>query len=583
MEGERIQDSKRAMPSLGSVFRGLESHDMSGIMTPSAMTLSTPRRERPWLAVVCVLCILVVGLTTAPFAMLRAGQQVMLTPGPPWRVWGVLLGVALFALLLTRRGVGERPRNLLLAVGLGALWASCRAMPLGDAYLWRRHAVDGVVTWSEMGSSALYALVARVLGPHAIEWLSPVAGVIATYCWLQVLASLRRRDEPVTRVTVLGDLLVWMGSGVLVTFCFGFVEHTQWGVAPLLLACGRWARYPGGALPGRDFAVGGAWLGLAAVMHAQYAGLLVALPLLALANVHHRGVRAAAFDLASGLIGAGAVAAGVFAIVWLTGLRIVSGHVHGGADGNLLVPLGELFGADHLTLVGLVLLFAAPALAAACLVVLLSLRGALAGLRGSGLELLAAGYVAFVVLMQFDLGWPQDVDLMVTMSAPLSLLIARLLHHGLDRARAPIRSALLLGLSALLLSTWSIAGPLLRPIEAPVPQQNQAGATLQLVAREGRSVTLEVRGPAGAEFLVFEGPYSPGYSGFAYSGGIDLRLADKLLDTPKVAAGKLDAQGLATVPYSPRADARGRLLAVQAMVSQPGPRVRFSAAVTFDR
>ncbi|MCB9884311.1 MAG: hypothetical protein H6838_02400 [Planctomycetes bacterium] len=544
----------------------------------------------------CVLSILAVGLATAPFALLHAGRLVVLTPGPPLRVWAALLGAALLALLLTRRGVGERWRNLLLSLALGGLWVSCRAMPLGDAYLWRRHAGDGVVTWSEMGSSALYALVARLLGPGAIEWLSPLAGIVATWCWLQVLASLRRAGEPATRITVLGDLLVWMGSGVMVTFCFGYVEHTQWGVAPLLLACGSWSRYPHAALPGRAFAIGASWLGLAAMMHAQYVGLLVAIPLLALANVPRRGLRAALLDLVSGVIAVLAVAAGVFGLVWLSGLRIVSGHVHGGADGQLLMPFGALLGAEHLTLVGLVLLFAVPALAAACLVVLFSLRTALAGVRGGGIELLAAGYVAFVVLMQFDLGWPQDVDLMVTMSAPLSLLVARLLHHGLDRAHRPIRSALLLGLFALLFSTWSIAGPLLRPIDAPVAQQNQPGATLLLTGRDGDQVTLEVRGPAGAPFVVFEGPPSPGYSGFAYSGRIDLRLADKLLDTPKVAAGTLDAQGIATVRYAPRRDAGGALLAVQAMVSQPvasqprasqtspGPvSVRFSAAVTFDR
>jgi len=542
-------------------------------------------------------------LVAVAFYLSDAGRYLVTSPAPPVRVW-LLLACAAAASVFAARSA-DWLRNTILLGLLAALWLSCRAMPLGDGHLWRRLAMAGEVSWSELGSTTLYAAAARWLGPGALAWLSPAAGVLSTWCWLHVHAQLRRASgTALTATTMFLETMTWLSSGLLVVFLFGFVEQTQWSVPPLLLACGHFWHYSNAAAatdlrerdPRRHLLLAVAWLTLAGAMHAQHLGLLLGVPMLI--ALRRRGAwRALGIDLSLALAGVAAVLGAVLLAVRGLGFSIVAGHVHGGADGRLLLSLTELFAPAHCSLIGLVLAFAAPV---AVLVALATIHRPLTAARSSGdagLLLLSLGYLAFVVLMGFDLGWPQDVDLMVTMSPPLLLWSARQLTANAATAGAGRRALLSLGLLLLGSATWCICGPLLRAREATFEQDNGPNATLRIDGSKaergalrrrsstpGEVVQVEVIGPPGSSWLAYEGPAHPGYSGFAYSGLIDLQLADAVLQTPRVGAGILDREGRAHFAYTLKAAPNGALLAIQAVVAQAasGPvKERFSAAAFF--
>ncbi len=550
---------------------------------------------------VCVWAVVVVVLIGTGFYVVDARRMSLWSP-PPSRVWVALAAAFAVAWVGARLRLTAGVRHALITACLGAIWFTCRAMPVGDAYHWRRLAQEGVVAWSEPGSTAVHALVCAMFGPAALEWIAPFVGLVATWCWLRVAGSLRGNGR--------GDglaLAVWIASGLSTVFASGYVEQTQLGVPFLLLACGglwHYANSAGVLHARRSLAAGAAWLGLAAVMHGQNTVLAIGVPLIVVL-VRGPCSRAAWRDLAVAVAAAGAAVGTVVAAIVATGFERRVGHLWGGADGSHFVPLvdaaGSLFGDPallsraHLGLVGLVLAFAAPAAPAACLALALSGRRALVEAGDGALAVLAAGYVGFTVWLNFDLGWPQDIDLMVTMAPPLLLLTVRALDARI--ANGPVlRAALAAAMVVFTVATWTLAGPVLRPVEIRLQQGNQPGAALFVggigsdhgpirVAgtASGSLVELAIEGPPGAAFVVFEGEPRAGYSGFVYGGVIDLRLADRLLDTPRAGAGVLDANGRARLQYRVRSDGDG-LLAVQAMVAQPEPgpvKVRFSAAAWF--
>jgi len=532
---------------------------------------------------------------------------------PPFRVVLAVAGFVTVAVVCARRTSSWR-WHAVAATCLFAGWASCRVLTMGDAYWLRRAAADGVVTASSPGSGLLCHLTAMAFGMPALEWIAPVCGWLATFLWMSTTTPRLGRVEgvsPADASRVTG--LLWLGAGVCAVFFHGHVEHTQPGVPLMIVGIDRLRSsllvppQVGGTGGRGSLLLGMAALTCAALMHLQFAGLAVVAAGAVLAG--RARLRAGLpMDLVASAAAVVACVAAGRVVLHLSGCTLVAGDVHGGPDGALLVPLrgadgswfgeGALLSRSHTTLVAGALLFAAPAAFAWALgAVVPAWRRA----NWSPDELvLAAGacaYLAFLASCGFDLGWPLDVDLMVTMSPALLVFLAEPLARataaGAGRWRRAVWGLLALGV----VSTWALVGPLVRARGDDLSQDNTALATLRVDGvGSGRGpfrvrfdaetpVLLEVAGPPGAPFGVFRGRPRPVAGGHPYGGVADIDLGPTLTPDLLVFQGLLDADGRATFSWRALPFEDGELPGIQALIGQRErwKMERMSAAFYFTR
>ncbi len=532
---------------------------------------------------------------------------------PPVRL---VLAVAAFvtvAVVYVRRIPSWR-WHAVAATCLFAAWGSCRVLTMGDAYWLRRAAADGVVTASSPGSGLLCHLAAMAFGMSALEWIAPVCGWLATVLWLSTTTRRLARVEgvsPADAARIAG--LVWIGAGVCGVFFHGHVEHTQAGVPLMIVGIDRLRSsllvppQVGGSGGRVSLLLGMAALTSAALMHLQFAGFAVVAAGAVLAGRARLRVGLVMDILASAAAVVVCVALGRL-LLHISGCTLVPGDVHGGPDGALLVPFraadgswfgdGALLSRSHTTLVASALLFAVPtAFVWALGLVVPAWRCAN---RSPDELVLAAGacaYLAYLATCGFDLGWPLDVDLMVTMSPALLVFLAEPLARaaatGAGRWRGAVRGLLALGV----VSTWALVGPLVRSRGDDLSQDNTALATLRVDgAGSGKGpfrarfdpetpVLLEVGGPPGAPFGVFRGRPRPVAGGHPYGGVADIDLGPALTPDLLVFQGLLDADGRATFSWRVQPFEDGELPGIQALIGQRErwKMERMSAAFYFTR
>lgn len=516
----------------------------------------------------------------------------------PWLA--AYLGIATF-------GGGRRRAwwRLAAAAMLVGVWSTFRVLSMGDDHWWRKATADGVFTWAEPLSSVLHAIAYRTLGAGSIEWLAVACGWLATVAWLAVTDRLL--DGARGRWPRFAAAAVWVASGVCGTFFARYVEHSQIGVPLLVLGLGNltaWSRAVAASPPTSAargaLLVGAAQLTLAALMHLQYVGMLVAAVAAALLVGARRGVLATLADGVRLILLVGAMLAATVVLLRALPFRPFVGSVAGGADGRLLVPFcgdggswfapGCLLAADHLAVVATILAFAAP-LALPAMAMALWPRG-----RGLDLVLAATGlaYVVFVVAYGFDLGWPTDLDLMMAMSPGLTLSVVVAIARAANGWSAPVRAGCAVLLLAAIWSTWSMIGPLVRPIGADLCQQNSASAALVVDGHgvtgrgpflvEGPAdseLTLVAHGPPGAPFWILRGVPHPVFSGFPYGSVSDIELPEGLAPDAFVHVGTLDDSGRAEVKWRVVALADGSLPGLQMLVMQTGDGPRSVASSAF--
>ncbi|MEO6596058.1 MAG: hypothetical protein ABIP94_15015 [Planctomycetota bacterium] len=515
-----------------------------------------------------------------------------------WPYPRMILLVGVFVVVAT---VGGGRRRLLWALAasgsLLALWCSFRVLSMGDAHWWREAAIAGTLTWTEALSSCAYLGVARLFGHAAIEWISPALGFVTTYAWLRVTDRLFATSEGREAVFArLVSALMWVGSGVCVLFFHCFVELTQVGMPLFLLGVANltvWSRdvmQADGVVNVRSgpLFVGVVQLAFATMSHAQYAGMLSA----ALGAVLLVGLRLGVVRVAKGaalVLAIIASAVGLtIAIMQLSSSNRVVGNVTGGADARLLVDFvdargswlgtGTLLSADHLALVAHIFVFACPLVVPFALAVPWSVR------KRSGwphdLVLVSTGlaYVGFAACFSFDFGWPRDVDLMVSMSPSLLLLVTAWLSAatcGWSKRGKVVLSALLL---AMAMSTWSVIAPLVRPTSADLSQRNSPIASLfvngigegagpfRLQVAAGEVVHMQASGPPGASFWICKGLPHPVCEGHPYGGVADIEFVGGLQPAAFVHAGKFDAEGKAAFTWTVQPLADGRSPGLQMIV-----------------
>jgi hypothetical protein len=343
-------------------------------------------------------------------------------------------------------------------------------------------------------------------------------------------------------------------------------------------------------------------LALASVLHLQYAGMLVALLLATTVLAMQQSMRSALHAAGAQLATIAAVAAATFWFFRGERERFFVGSVFGGADGRLLVPLvdaqgelgapGTLLGPDHLALVAHIVLFAIPfavPLAVASMVAISTRRSSWQRAGWLPLSLPTTAWFAFVATFGFDLGWPGDADLMLTMAAAPLLPIGVCLANGV---RGRVTMALAGAVAAI---PWCVIGPLIRPNWQELSPTNTAAATFTIAGRGalgergpivlptavGATLTLSAGGPPDYEFWILRAPLAPANAGHPYGAVTDLRLPLALTADWFVHVGRLDhnGQGSASWVVQPLAD--GTLPALQMLVMPPGQPTAGTTSASF--
>ncbi len=154
-------------------------------------------------------------------------------------------------------------------------------------------------------------------------------------------------------------------------------------------------------------------------------------------------------------------------ILEMFGFEIIQGDLAGGGDEKRFVPLdvsSEIsfgyFSIEHIVEVANIFLVAVPfgVVYGGVRSVKAMLGKTVVSTLQEGhritLTVLSLGYLSFIISYGFDLGYPVDLDLMLSMSLPLSLLILGHLASELQNARV-------LGIVTVVLSiviTWSFLG-----------------------------------------------------------------------------------------------------------------------------
>lgn len=537
-----------------------------------------------------------------------------------WLGWPYASMVALVCLYLAAavRGSGRRRWLWQLAASacLGVIWSSFRVLSMGDSHWWRKATADGTVSYAEPLSSLAHGLVFSSLGAGALEWMAPVVGFIATFVWLRVSDRLFVRAEgPAAVFARFVAALLWVSSGICAVFFHRYVEHSQIGVPLLVLGLANlttWSRNVASATGGADVRsghlfAGMAQLAIAALSHLQYAGMLAAGLGSALLVGSRLGLRRVARDMAlllamvAGLIGA------TFAVLKASPFRVVTGSVAGGGDGVWLVPLvggggswfepGALLSASHLASVARTIVFACPLALPFALAVPWCLRRGADPSRDLVLAGTALAYVLFVSLYSFDLGWPNDLDLMVAMSPSLLLLVTAWLLPASQQWSPGRRIALTALLLAAATATWCLVAPLVRPVSSVLSQRNSSAASLyvqgigegaapfRVPVEPGASIEFHASGPPGSEFWICKGVPSPACEGNPYGGVADIEFVNGLEPSVFVHVGVFDAEGKATATWTVQPLADGRLPGVQMIVfdRQQVRTSQTSAAFYFER
>jgi hypothetical protein len=461
----------------------------------------------------------VVGILGAGLAvgMFGAVLWLVLEPGRAWCVEyhdvpDILTGACLVSGVVVIGWFGTWERrvrcNLLLTATMTALYFLAVVAPLGDYPQWVLRSAADTVGVSELFGNAVYRLAFVIGGRNAVFLVAPVFGCVTAFVFLSLcdklfLNAADPRRDTVKKLCCLGFLA---GAWHLLFFT-RYVENAQTSLPGLLLSLWFLADYRRAARPRAVFCLGATALAGAALFHGSCLGLLPALPCMAwLGAAGDRPVAARWGDLAMGAVAFAATMAAAIGLLVAIGMEI---------DSEVVWSVGS-FDGTHARFVANALLLASPLVLAMPFVV--ATRAGRENLqRQPVLTIFASGYGAFLVIGNFDLGFPGDYAALLSMGLLLHLF---LLNGAIGLAKASnLGTAIVMAcIAAGGMIAWSVIGALAVPggpypaahpngprwegavrrrDELVVPTLFVNGRTGVVQLRRGERITWEMRNPPG--------------------------------------------------------------------------------------
>ena len=368
-----------------------------------------------------------------------------------------LVGFCLFV-VATRRVNRAKFYNLLLAALLGSIYFSYEITGLGDAERLAFYETNHL-RLSELLSNLPYLMVNHLHLPYRL--VPPLCGLFTALGYFSLCDYLfRGADNERQETNKCLYCLFYLASGVHLVFFAGYLESTLTSLPWLvwyIYFCLRYyhtdSQRPKEAI--RNLSGAALCLALAALFHGQITFLTPALLIvILLKRIGKWEIRALWSDLAlASVIAIGLVVATYFLLV-AVGFDIEAGNIQGGGDSLRFVPLDPsevrnrsvrfgMFSVAHFTEVANILAVASPLCVWLWISRMTWKEDAMKASRRSDawcLQLMALGYVSLAFLWNFDLHFPIDYDLMLSMSIPFHLSV---LSFVMSRPHGPTYGALL--------------------------------------------------------------------------------------------------------------------------------------------
>lgn len=330
-------------------------------------------------------------------------------------------------------------KNLLLSsVMLWIFLNVTNVVPLGDHIPWVKSSYGSEAYLSELLASPLRHLVLIITNNiDYIGYIAPIFGFLSIYLYLSFgdnfVCGGSRLNSLFWSLSILSTPLPFL-------FSWYYIENPQLSIPFLLMYIGfMYAYINNHSESSMKFALlATVMLALASMVHGQNFFLAPSIPMILLCKeLHHGSIAMFIKLLGRSLLIYFATICLVFILLKFLDFSIVPGNTNGGADHMMFVPLfaedlGELnphqmFSMAHFFEWSNIILHAAP-LYFLVLILLPFYSIKINELFKESifyqfLVILSTGYLAFIFLWNFDLGMPMDLDLMLSMSPPLFILV----------------------------------------------------------------------------------------------------------------------------------------------------------------
>jgi hypothetical protein len=367
-----------------------------------------------------------------------------------------LLILVAFCFVAVRR-IPSWAFNLVFALLAGWLYVSVSAPPLGNIDGVVRQAPKNIINLPEILHNLLVHLLYRVMD---LRYLSPISGFFTALAYQAACDRVFPRAAWPQRDAKLICSLTYLGAGANLLF---FRDFTDSATAPsmpfpMLFVCLA-ARYLHGNAP--KFDLNARWAALAmlaaCMFHASNLFLLPALVvMIGIRRLFDRQYKLLVTELAAALVIPAAACGATLLGLSAAGFELNPASALGGGDGFWFVAMEEntlphfyftMFSWDHAIQTANIALLAGPAAALAAALAARSVLKA-GSLKGEShyllLATLAMGYVCFISLWGFDLGFPADIYLMLGTSLPIPLFTAGIILRLSRNVRFVLAGASLL-------------------------------------------------------------------------------------------------------------------------------------------
>jgi hypothetical protein len=349
-----------------------------------------------------------------------------------------LTALAAFALIAAGR-LPNATYNLAFAVITASMYAGASVVPLGNLEGVLAEMTSREIAVTHPLSEWIFRIADEVMN---LDYVPVAIGTVTAMVYLHTCDRIfLTADRAASSVKRLFSLL-FLASPFHLLFLPTHLEKTAASVPFLLLSIGAGVTYLRSNSPSFDRSI--LWVSMAyalAVMaHASAVFLAPAFPAMIGLRRYFDGQYALLLVDVGILLGAlVAVTTVVLGGSSLAGYELVPGTLGGGGDQSRFVPMTvtashfiyfTMFSLDHAVQIANITALAFPtaAIASALVPVRLLARDRPARISERAfLVILSLGYLAFISLWGFDLGFPSDLYLMLGISAPLQLLGALLL------------------------------------------------------------------------------------------------------------------------------------------------------------
>jgi hypothetical protein len=346
--------------------------------------------------------------------------------------------------------------NLIYAFLLLSLYLSLSMIKLGDHEYWWFRSQWAFLEKSELIGTLILHLV--YVTKNQPEFIAPVAGFFSALAYMVLARNVLKENLDVAA-------LAYLASTIHIVFFRDFIEHTLVSVPFNLLFAHYLVKYykqTDNEL--RNILLAAFFITFASLVHGMNTFISPAILIvifLKRSTDLKLALKQSAYSL---LLMVGIVTVFVITVL-LFGFRIFPGNIYGGGDWQRFVPLFELtgfskyllFSAGNFSKVGNIFILVSPLfLLAPIFFIWATLKKEFfpAFLQYLPLTIISLGYAAFIFLWDFDLGWPNDHDLMVTMGFPFILLFSVFLMDFFRNFRyvLPILQFIAIGISWYMIS-----------------------------------------------------------------------------------------------------------------------------------